>query len=794
MDFQNFYSKNITGMIDYAANTLGLNGACTTFTDPYTGCSSPGTSGNSGAWITTNTASFATANWQSFVNGLPVIPTNGGTTFDYTQASSYDLISIPPDTEVDYALLVWSGIVTEPTIDVSTRPITFTPPGSLPLSITPTFSTISTSGDYFYTACAEVTSIVSATGNGLYTVGNVYSEFITNTACAGWVLYVVYKHSSLTFRNISISVGGLDVTTTAEESTTLTGFRTSDAPYTFSSMLIVSALNGNPASLGDQISLTNAFNVPSYLFGPYNPVTNFFGSQIINVEGTYCSDGTFGSLNATPNTIQTNPGRRSGFDITIVDTTVALSNNQSSSTFTATTTGDGYYVLSLASIIENAEPIINVVASSSKSGVFIGDSYTVTYTITNNGTLGTNSLDFTYASPTGLTFVSGYYTKNSINYPILATPNGLALPNLSPTESIVVNLTYEANVVPTILHYPNIGETHYTFTIGPDIVENTIEASVPVITGYIEILETTDLNPVSTLAPMVDPADPGLNYIITSPPQYGTVTIVNGLVTYTPSIPLPQPDKFVITVTHDGNDYYVPLTYIVTSNTSASCPNYIPYQLVHLLNNDIFLMGITDAGLTVNVCFNCDLWLNGYTHMGELIIRPIRSAFIDIIDQFIAQLEGILASTSSTECGSPAFKSQVDRLLVALKDLKNKIMNFECIVSCDINLYDHLLELLSQTIDLLISLSSLVNGFLELCKNNCPCVNSFSLLMGQFINLTTLLYSTLPDWNNLVITSVASNSYSSKPYVPGYVPNQPLNIPQNNYYPNRFTCPPPRNC
>ncbi|MGL5378396.1 MAG: hypothetical protein ACRDBA_00400, partial [Clostridium sp.] len=203
MSLQNIYSKNINGMLDYAGNTLGLNGSCITFNNIYQGCNSPGTSGVCGTWITTDTTSSANTNWANFVNNLPPAITNGGTTFDYSQNSSSDEIEIPLGAEIDYAVLIWSGNNGSGNVDISTKAINFKTPQGQNQSILPENTFLSPLNNGYYTCSRVVTSIVEQGGNGFYTCGNVYSEFRTNMASAGWLLIVVYKHQSLGFVNIN---------------------------------------------------------------------------------------------------------------------------------------------------------------------------------------------------------------------------------------------------------------------------------------------------------------------------------------------------------------------------------------------------------------------------------------------------------------------------------------------------------------------------------------------------------------------------------------------------------------
>lgn len=564
MSFQTMYSKNITGMIEYAGNTLGLNGACTSFNSVYQGCNSPGTSGIAGAWITTDTTSHASSNWLTFVNNLPAASTNGGTTFDCTKNSSSDTISVPPNTEIDYAVLIWSGNNGSSTVDVSTRPINFTTPTKTVNYITPIYTSLSPTNDGYYTCCADVTSIVASSTNGTYTVGNVYSEFRSNLASAGWLLVVVYKAPFLGFINININVGSLDVSDGSSASQELSGFITSDRGTTNAGILIC-ALNGNPSSAGDNISLTNNEGMEAYLYSPSNPIDNFFGSQILDMTGKICIDGTFGNLNATPASIQTAAGRRVGFDVALVDASHALSNNQTSTTLTASSTGNGYYINSILSLIVNATPQIELSATTPKTTISLGDNYNVSYILSNKGTLHTDSMNFTF-DDTGLNFISGSYTLSgsTIVNTIVSNPNNLSIANLEPSQSMLVNLTYKSNKIPNNLLFNNLGTFNYTFASGSDEILSTIQATIPISISSLNTISITNAQTVSSTVPLVSPTLPNLSYTVSLEPTKGQISVSSqGVITYVPNGLIKDHDNFTINVVDSISKNSMDLLYLV---------------------------------------------------------------------------------------------------------------------------------------------------------------------------------------------------------------------------------------
>src|SRR6187401_2273738 len=73
----------------------------------------------------------------------------------------------------------------------------------------PTRFTLSGSQQNYYTRTADVTALVTAGGNGTYTVGRVPATQGDDSDfnAAGWTLAIVYENSTLPARNLSLFVG-----------------------------------------------------------------------------------------------------------------------------------------------------------------------------------------------------------------------------------------------------------------------------------------------------------------------------------------------------------------------------------------------------------------------------------------------------------------------------------------------------------------------------------------------------------------------------------------------------------
>lgn len=618
MSFTNIYSKNITGLVTFTGNTLGLDGNCSSFPNYSVGCTGPGTSSFSGAWITTDTLSYASNTWRTFVQGLPQTSTIGGTTFNYTQAKSSGVLNIPSGVTIDYAVLIWSagwGINTS--VDALTTPCNLTTPLGNTISISPTYGltsvTLSASGDKCYTCAADITSIVESADSGVYTVGNIYTEFTSNTSSAGWSILVVYEDPAIAFHNISINLGDVYVDSDSPDYGVLTSFKTPESPYPIIAKAVITALHGDSNVPGDTLSLSNASSVFTELSGPYNPSGNFFGSQIQNTLGQIDTLGTFGSLNARVGLIETRPGLRNGFDLAYIDIAPALSNDQTSATLASETTGNTYYLTSFTSIIEEATARIDISSFASRSSMTLAETFIVSYTISNIGNKATETIDFSFGSDSGLSFISGSYTDPSdplVTYNITQTPNALTLPNVGISQTMVITLTYQSNTIPDALVYENLGAIHYTTSAGSTPLDSTIYSASPIDITFTDTISANDHGPSTTTVPLVNPGAPNLVYSVSTPPTQGTVNVSSqGVITYTLVSLTSSSDIFVILVTNTDTGETLGLTYNVDitvspdlSVTYTATPSPVTLSnsatFIYTLTNDNSIIPITD--LTIN--------------------------------------------------------------------------------------------------------------------------------------------------------------------------------------------------
>ncbi|UPK46544.1 DUF7507 domain-containing protein [Paenibacillus pabuli] len=444
---------NATGAITFTGNTLGLSRSDT--------AGVPGTQDSIGAFTTTNTA-------------LTYGTYPAGTTSLYQSNSSAAILVLPAGSTVLYAELIWGGSYINGTVNLSSainNPVTFiTPAGTS--SVTPDPATYNQfdfgNGASGYVRSANVTSLVQSGGAGTYITGAVVGTIvITNDATAnhaGWTLGVIYQNPSLPFRNMSLRAGGVLVqATSAPVVTTLTGFAT-PLSGALGGRALFSAQEGDANRTGDQALFGPTSATSVALSGPNNLAANFFASQINGDTGALNTTGTFGTRNQINGAPGTNiSGGRQGWDITNVDVSARLINNQSSAVLTLTTSGDAYIVNGNAIQVDINAPRITVSKGSTATGAVAGDSILYTVTVANAGTASAASVVLSDSLPAGLTFIPGSVTVAGVSRSTLDITAGIPLGSLNLSTSIVV--TYRALIAQdaSILQLVNTANAAFTF-------------------------------------------------------------------------------------------------------------------------------------------------------------------------------------------------------------------------------------------------------------------------------------------------------------------------------------------
>ncbi|GLX67866.1 DUF7507 domain-containing protein [Paenibacillus glycanilyticus] len=478
---------NATGAISFTGNTLGLSRSDT--------AGAPGTLDSIGAFVTTNTSSV--------YGTYPA-----GTTSAYASNRSAAILTLPAGSTILYAELIWGGSYINGTVDLSAfinNAVSFTTPAGT-FNVTPDSATSNQvnlgNGAFAYVRSANVTTLISQGGAGTYSTGNVVGTIVipsdsTANHC-GWTLGVIYQNPTLPFRNMSLRAGAVLVQAdSGPVSTTLTGFAT-PISGALGGRALFSAQEGDANRTGDQALFGPTSGTAVALSGPNNFANNFFASQINNDAGNLNTTGTFGTRNQTNGAPGSNiSGGRQGWDITNVDVSARLINNQSSAVLILTTSGDAYVVNANAIQININSPTITVTKGANVSGVVVGDTVTYTVTVSNSGTANAASVVLTDALPTGLTFVTGSVTVGGVARPTYDILAGAPLGALNLSSSVIV--TYQAKVtsLPSTFLVPNSAQAAFTFqsVAGGQVITGVIPSntvSTPVYSPIIGIAKSSN--------------------------------------------------------------------------------------------------------------------------------------------------------------------------------------------------------------------------------------------------------------------------------------------------------------
>jgi uncharacterized repeat protein (TIGR01451 family) len=512
---------NATGAITFTGNTLGLSRSDT--------LGVPGTQDSIGGFTTINTAST--------FGSYPA-----GTTSLYQSNSSAAILVLPPSSTVLYAELIWGGTYINGTVNLSSainNPVSFTIPSGTAFSITPDAATSNVvdlgGGASAYVRSANVTSIIQQGGAGSYTTGGVVGTIVipgdSTANHAGWTLGVIYQNTALPFRNMSLRAGAILVqATSAPVSTTITGFAT---PITgaLGGRAVFSAQEGDANRSGDQALFGPTAATLVALSGPNNIANNFFASQINNDLGVLDTTGTFG----TRNQINGNPGTnivggRQGWDITNVDVSARLINNQSSAILQLTTSGDAYVLNGNAIQVDINAPKISLTKSANVTGPIVGDTVTYTVIVNNTGTAGAASVVLSDALPAGSTFVIGSVVVAGVSKPTIDITAGVPLGSLALSSSITV--TYQAKVtsLPSPQTIPNTANAAFTFqsVAGGPIMTGVIPSNTVTLPVY---------SPVLSMVKTANTANATVGDQITYTIQIANTGNIGALTTLTDNIP-----------------------------------------------------------------------------------------------------------------------------------------------------------------------------------------------------------------------------------------------------------------
>lgn len=429
------------GAITFTGNTLGLSKRSDSSIDA-------GTQDGSGAMITLDTSLH--------VPTYPII-SNAGTTLDFNQNESAAILTLPENSSILYAELIWAGQYNrggQNLVSEINKQVKFSTPNNI-YSITPDPATAVTAVNAFYVRSANVTNLVKEAGAGHYSCGGVAMTTVVNdggTNNGGWTLAVVYFNPNLPVRNMNIYVGQIFALGSTTDQI-ISGF-TTPSEGDIAARILVSAQEGDASASGDRMFFGPDTSSLTALQGPNNLANNFFGSQINNDEGFLDKSGSYGEFNHNLLTSTNIYAGRQGWDITNVDGSASLINNQTSAVVRIQSTGDGYLVNGLGIQIDTI-PELNSVESVSNTTVLLGSKITYLYIIKNIGNDTVTNAVFNNIIPNGTSFINDSFlvdgTLISATNPAEGIDIGSILPNQTVTVTYSVMIDENFNICGTTI-------------------------------------------------------------------------------------------------------------------------------------------------------------------------------------------------------------------------------------------------------------------------------------------------------------------------------------------------------
>jgi MYXO-CTERM domain-containing protein len=207
--------------------------------------------------------------------------------------------------------------------------------------------------------------------------------------------------------------------------------------------------------VGDQLAIgETAASSFVNLSGPNNPSNNFFCSQINGPNGQLDTMGTFGNANHTPGSNAV--GARQGWDLTHVQVSSAagqLVPAQTSAVLRTQTLDDSYMPVLAGIAIDVNAPTFLYSASTTEidvTDVGVGDSFTVTATLLNEGTALADDVSFTLDLPAGISLTSfatdgqpGDFMGAAVDLADLGS--GVAMGDIAPGNDRVVTIVLQVD-------------------------------------------------------------------------------------------------------------------------------------------------------------------------------------------------------------------------------------------------------------------------------------------------------------------------------------------------------------
>ena len=340
-DFNLSYQINIKGDIELIGNTIMCK-------NDNGHCGNPGDATNNS------------------INMMYIDGDNNNSTFNSSSAR----LNLPPNSEILWAKLYWQGYLVDGTDTQKANSAYIKYAYSLSKSGNNLeYTTMKAENHnwvyfnasrWYYQGSVDITNFVKEKGNGWYWVADIVTQ--TGKPPGGsygaWSIAVVYKNSSKHLKNLTIYDGYIGVSTGNDDTTAhdyanahncpkvgvqnvvsidLSGFIT-PSKGVVDSKFFVFAGEGDKGISKDHLQMKNKSGTDKYLKGNINPYKNIFNSTISKNDTHLGSDDLYPhySTNSCGIDIDT-------FDVNHIYNDYIIENNQSSTTITLDTVGDGYF-------------------------------------------------------------------------------------------------------------------------------------------------------------------------------------------------------------------------------------------------------------------------------------------------------------------------------------------------------------------------------------------------------------------------------------------------------------------
>lgn len=335
-------------------------------------------------------------------------------------------------------------------------------------AVTPGFGGIP-AGNYIRTQ--DVTTIIANSGGGRYIVGGIPTTVAAadNTHnAATWTLAVVYSNPNMITSNLSLFIGAQQASNSLDPARAQGFCAPSEGPI--QARLFASAIEGDYAKTGDQFLFgpTQTLTSADAVSGSNNALNNFFASQINTIlplttdpgsgklipvaSATLDTRGSYGLKNFPVSAPAPNNFGRQGFDITTVDISSRLPNNQTVAYSRGTTSDDDYTLIAIGMQIQVNSPLL--VLDKKVDGVdsiygTLGGQATYTLTVNNTGTATAFNPVLKDILEPGLSFVPGSFKVNNLETADPDLLNGYSFPNVLVGGSISFEFLVNIDAYPT---------------------------------------------------------------------------------------------------------------------------------------------------------------------------------------------------------------------------------------------------------------------------------------------------------------------------------------------------------